>query len=231
MSGDKFVILPLSIVRDRTLTHRQRVALEALISFRSARSGKVYATLEDIADRCGLHPHGISTAVNELARAGYIRIKRNRRGCNDYHFLFAFHDWKPEPEDDQKATESADPKPPKTSRKTGNLDGIKTSRNPGTRLPGIRETPTDQYRPKTDTHRGARNRPRHGIACRRKCVCVFGCARKEDADADMPARRHHRAVPRSPPRAAAGCPVAMAEDERGVRPERPMGRRRAAPGS
>ena len=103
MTGDPFVIVPLRLVADRRLTLRMRVVLEALMSFRGKRSGHVYAEREQIAERCAYDVGAISIATNDLARAGYIRIKRNRRGGNDYFFRFPFHDWSPE----QDVAESA----------------------------------------------------------------------------------------------------------------------------
>jgi DNA-binding MarR family transcriptional regulator len=87
-----FTIVPNHIVGDRRLTERQRVVLEALMSFRAKGTGHVFKDRDRIAERCGLAPTTVSGVLNQLARSGYIKIKRNRRGCNDFYFLFDFHD-------------------------------------------------------------------------------------------------------------------------------------------
>jgi predicted transcriptional regulator len=169
-----FTIVPNHIVGDRRLTERQRVVLEALMSFRAKKTGHVFGKLDQIADICGLAPTTVSEALNQLARAGYIRIKRNRRGCNDYWFLFDFHDWSC-PIGEQEVTESVKPRTqdftesvkPRTQDFTESVkprsgiedqdftesvkprSGIEDQdfTESSLRLHGIRETPTD---PSTD---------------------------------------------------------------------------------
>jgi len=143
----KFAVIPMGIVADPGLTDRRRRALMALISFRRKATGRAYASLDDIGARCGLHRNTVSSVLNDLHRMGYIAIKRNRRGVNDYEFRFPFHDWQPQDLTDsvnskhgQELTDSVNPKPDQELTDSVN----KTSRIPLTRVNASRETPTDQ---------------------------------------------------------------------------------------
>lgn len=143
-----FTIVPNHIVGDRRLTERQRVVLEALMSFRAKGTGHVFRNRDRIAERCGLAPTTVSGVLNQLARSGYIKIKRNRRGCNDYWFLFDFHDWSCPVGNGiggQEVTESVtsrglEAKEP-LPRGNGNDDQDVTELT--SRCDGIRYTPTD----------------------------------------------------------------------------------------
>ena len=70
--------------------------LSALLMKRPKGSRHVYADRDELSKLTGMHQANISSATSSLQKDGIMRVKRNRRGCNDYYFLCPLPDCRDE---------------------------------------------------------------------------------------------------------------------------------------
>ncbi|MGY3188737.1 helix-turn-helix domain-containing protein [Lysinibacillus sp. TE18511] len=88
----KFVMIPQSLARDKSLTHRDKIVYMTLCLFTDNTSKQSYPSAQTIADMSGLSRNSIFRALKALELAGYIRREqrtfgRGKQTTNVYYLL------------------------------------------------------------------------------------------------------------------------------------------------
>ena len=88
----KFVMIPQSLARDKSLAHRDKIVYMTLCLFTDNMSKQSYPSAQTIADMSGLSRNSIFRALKALELAGYIRREqrtfgRGKQTTNVYYLL------------------------------------------------------------------------------------------------------------------------------------------------
>ena len=88
----KFVMIPQSLARDKTLTHRDKIVYMTLCLFTDNMSKQSYPSAQTIAETSNVSRNGVFRALKSLETAGYIRREqrtfgRGKQTTNIYYLL------------------------------------------------------------------------------------------------------------------------------------------------
>lgn len=91
-SQHPFSIVPWQVAMDDRLTKRHLKVIIAILSFRSGSTAPLWATREQISERCGLPETRISAVTTELEELGWLKKHGAGRQAVRYEFLNPFSD-------------------------------------------------------------------------------------------------------------------------------------------
>ncbi|MFJ7665304.1 helix-turn-helix domain-containing protein [Lysinibacillus sp. NPDC097162] len=88
----KFVMIPQSLARDKTLSHRDKIVYMTLCLYSDNASKQSYPSAQTIADVAGIGRNGVFKAFAALEKLGYIRrekrtYKGGKQTTNTYYLL------------------------------------------------------------------------------------------------------------------------------------------------
>lgn len=88
----KFVMIPQSLARDKSLTHRDKIVYMTLCLFTDNASKQSYPSAQTIADTASVSRNSVFRALKSLETTGYIRREkrtfgRGKQTTNVYYLL------------------------------------------------------------------------------------------------------------------------------------------------
>lgn len=88
----KFVMIPQSLARDKTLSHRDKIVYMTLCLYSDNASKQSYPSAQTIADMSGVSRNGVFRALKALELTDYIRREqrtfgRGKQTTNVYYLL------------------------------------------------------------------------------------------------------------------------------------------------
>lgn len=88
----KFIMIPQSLARDKSLTHRDKIVYMTLCLYSDNASKQSYPSAQTIAEMSGVSRNGVFRALKALELAGYIRREqrtfgRGKQTTNVYYLL------------------------------------------------------------------------------------------------------------------------------------------------
>lgn len=88
----KFVMIPQSLARDKTLTHRDKIVYMTLCLYSDNLSKQSHPSAQTIADVAGIGRNSVFKAFAALEKMGYIKREkrtfgRGKQTTNTYYLL------------------------------------------------------------------------------------------------------------------------------------------------